>query len=75
MYASKEDVFDKHKFSLFTGVEPLESEQVTREAIAKKITHDYLRNITIRKSKIKVLSLNFDYQLVQNDNYCQASNL
>ena len=65
MYASKEDVFDKHKFSLFTGVEPLESEQVTREAIAKKITHDYLRNITIRKSKIKVLSLNFDYQLVQ----------
>lgn len=63
-YGMQHKINDR-RFSLFMGVTPSSSEDVTQNAIAKKITHDYLSGITVTKSG-KVLDIGFGYKKSRN---------
>ncbi|GAB6983335.1 hypothetical protein JCM15908A_17100 [Prevotella dentasini JCM 15908] len=61
MYGYWEQQFNANKFSLFMNIRPLPSEEETRKNIAKKITQDYLSNISIKLSNKKILDISFDF--------------
>lgn len=65
-YGSMEYEFSNNKFSLFLGVRPLQTEYDTRIAIAKKITQDYLTNISVQKAGSKLLDVKFIMSNVRN---------
>lgn len=58
--------FSNNKFSLFLGIRPLQTEYDTRDAIAKKITQDYLTNISFQKAGSKLLDVKFIMSSVRN---------
>lgn len=58
--------FSNNKFSLFLGIRPLQTEYDTRNAIAKKITQDYLTNISVQKAGSKLLDVKFNMSSVRN---------
>lgn len=58
--------FSNNKFSLFLGIRPLQNENDTRNAIAKKITQDYLTNISVQKEGSKLLGVKFNMANVRN---------
>lgn len=66
MYGGLEKEFSKNRFSLFMGVAPLNSENATIDAIAKKITQDYLTSISVNKKNNKILGINCDFTLIRN---------
>lgn len=55
-----------NRFSLFMGISPSSSEQETRDAIAKKLTQDYLSDITIQRSGSDILKIAFDFETKNN---------
>lgn len=65
-YGYMEYEFSNNKFSLFLGVRPLQTENDTRNAIAKKITQDYLANISVQKAGRKFLDVKFIMSSVRN---------
>lgn len=66
LYGSIEQQFRANRFSLFMGVSPLETVNETRNAIASRITHDYLSEITVKKSITDILSVSFNLTQISN---------
>lgn len=66
MYGCIEQQFSINRFSLFMGVSPLETENETRIAIANRITHDYLSEMTVKKENTEILSIGFNLSQIGN---------
>lgn len=54
-----------HRFMLFMGVQPLSSERATRDAIAQKITHDYLSCMSVLRDNSGVVDIIPSFQEIR----------
>jgi len=64
MYGGLSGYLNANRFSLFLGVSPLSSTDNIQEAIAEKITQDYLQSITIRKANVKIQNIDFVFNTI-----------
>ena len=64
-YGQINDEFKVNRFSVFMGVHPLKTEGETRQAIANKITQDYLSGISVQVSGIKTIDIAFNFDIVR----------
>lgn len=64
-YGALSQEMSAHRFMLFMGVQPLSSERATRDAIAQKITHDYLSCISVQKQNSWVVDIITNFQKIR----------
>lgn len=64
-YGAEFNEMNAHRFMLFTGVQPLSSERATRDAIAQKITHDYLSRVSVHRQNYSIVNVIPNFQQIR----------